>query len=409
MPPAKRRSGSSGGQIGRPKKVKIGDETVIGDGTGATVSTTAASGRPKRESVGESRYNFSGRKLTATSRKAVNGKPVKSSLRTSGSATSALPERKRDRPAAGGATVKQEKKNKTSAPPVRPTKKVRRPRKSDISGSVPIRPGSSPPVPQECLDENCPRWVTDATKDAVTPLGRGRGQGAPPPSAKRGRGRPKGTKIVLTSDVNYVPKEPSVDDAFNDEDSTSEFSVGNDDGDRDRQYWLMKAEPDSRIVNGIDVKFSIDDLMNSDKPEPWDGVRNYVARNHMRAMRKGDLAFFYHSNCTVPGVVGIMKIVQEHSVDPSQFDQAHPYFDPKSDPAKPKWDYVHVGFVRKFNHMVDLKQLKARATEDGPLKQMAMLRQSRLSVSPVTRREWEVILDMAGEKDVSETELVADE
>jgi hypothetical protein len=77
------------------------------------------------------------------------------------------------------------------------------------------------------------------------------------------------------------------------------------------RYWLMKAEPNSRIENGIDVKFSIDDLAAKTVPEPWDGIRNHVAKNNILAMRKGDLAFFYHSNCKVPAVVGIMEVVGE--------------------------------------------------------------------------------------------------
>ena len=124
----------------------------------------------------------------------------------------------------------------------------------------------------------------------------------------------------------------------------SEDEAGSD----GHQFWLMKAEPESRIEKGKDVKFSIDDLKASSSPEPWDGVRNLegtfmskfvfstmfdssilqneshfqircinkrIARNNMRAMTKGDLAFFYHSNCKVPGIVGIMEIVEEHSVD----------------------------------------------------------------------------------------------
>jgi hypothetical protein len=76
------------------------------------------------------------------------------------------------------------------------------------------------------------------------------------------------------------------------------------------QYWLMKAEPESRIVKGKDVKFSIDDLKEM-KTSCWDGVRNHAAKNHMRAMKKGDLCFFYHSNCKVPGIVGIMRVAKE--------------------------------------------------------------------------------------------------
>jgi predicted RNA-binding protein with PUA-like domain len=113
----------------------------------------------------------------------------------------------------------------------------------------------------------------------------------------------------------------------------------------------------------------------------------------MRAMRKGDLAFFYHSSCAVPGAVGVMRIVAEHSTDESAFDPEHPYFDPKSDAAKPKWEVVHVEFVKKFDNIVTLRDLKSEA----PLSNMQMLRQSRLSISSVTPNEWAHILGLAGE------------
>jgi len=80
-------------------------------------------------------------------------------------------------------------------------------------------------------------------------------------------------------------------------------------------YYLMKAEPNTRLENGIDVKFSIDDLQAATVPEPWEGVRNYVARNNMMAMKKGELAFFYHSNCKVPGIAGVMEVAEESCVD----------------------------------------------------------------------------------------------
>jgi EVE domain len=75
------------------------------------------------------------------------------------------------------------------------------------------------------------------------------------------------------------------------------------------RYFLLKAEPDTRIENGIDISFSIDDLASRTSPEPWDGIRNHVAKNNILSMEKGDLAFFYHSNCKVPGIIGTMEIV----------------------------------------------------------------------------------------------------
>ena len=128
------------------------------------------------------------------------------------------------------------------------------------------------------------------------------------------------------------------------------------------------------------------------------GVRNAGARNNMRAMRKGDLAFFYHSNCAVPGIAGVMRIVEEHIVDESAFDPDHPYYDPKSDREKPKWELVKVEFVKKFEELITLRQLKSLSLPGSALQQMVMLKQSRLSVSPVTADEWQFILNLAGER-----------
>ncbi|KAJ9300710.1 hypothetical protein DTO271G3_1874 [Paecilomyces variotii] len=174
-----------------------------------------------------------------------------------------------------------------------------------------------------------------------------------------------------------------------------------DEGDNNRSYWLMKAEPESRLVKGIDVKFSIDDLQAAEEPEAWDGVRNFVARNNMRNMKKGDYAFFYHSNCKTPGIVGMMEIVEEHSVDESAFDPAHPYFDPKSSREKPKWDVVHVEFRRKFGRMVSLNELKDHGKPGGPLENLQMLKQSRLSVSAVTAEEWRFIMDLVEKEEAT--------
>ncbi|KLJ07889.1 hypothetical protein EMPG_16637 [Blastomyces silverae] len=171
-----------------------------------------------------------------------------------------------------------------------------------------------------------------------------------------------------------------------------------DEEDDTKSYWLMKAEPESRMEKGVDVRFSIDDLREASEPEPWDGVRNPAARNNMRAMKKGDLAFFYHSNCKVPGIAGIMEIVQEHSVDESAFDPAHPYYDPKSNRENPKWELVHVEFRRKFKDLITLAELKSFAKPGGPLENMQMTKQSRLSVSAVSGKEWRFIMGLAGEE-----------
>ncbi|KAF1816852.1 DUF55-domain-containing protein, partial [Eremomyces bilateralis CBS 781.70] len=160
-------------------------------------------------------------------------------------------------------------------------------------------------------------------------------------------------------------------------------------------YWLMKAEPETRIEKGKDVKFSIDDLKDCIEPEPWTGVRNYVARNNMQSMKKGELAFFYHSNIKVPGIAGICKIVEEATVDDSAFDPEDPYFDPKSNPEKPRWFCVKVSFIRKFPALVPLSVLQSHAKDGGPLAKMeaAVLRRAP-SVSKVSADQWEFVMSL---------------
>ena len=151
-------------------------------------------------------------------------------------------------------------------------------------------------------------------------------------------------------------------------------------------YWLMKSEPDA---------FGIDDLSaRHGQTEPWDGVRNYQARNMMRdEMRVGDQAFFYHSNCDEPGIVGIMEVIHEGCPDHTAFDPEHKYFDPKSDPENPRWFLVDVHYVRHLRRNISLAELKGYA--DGPLEGMALVRKgNRLSVMPVAPEQWEFILSL---------------
>ncbi|KAF2802746.1 DUF55-domain-containing protein, partial [Mytilinidion resinicola] len=162
-----------------------------------------------------------------------------------------------------------------------------------------------------------------------------------------------------------------------------------------RNYWLMKAEPNTRLENGHDVKFSIDDLAARTSPEPWDGIRNHVAKNNLLAMRRGDLAFFYHSNCKVPGIVGIMEVVREATPDESAWDSGSAYYDPKSGPEKRTWYLVHVEFRRKFREMVGLRELQEYKGRGEALEGMQLLKQSRLSVSKVEEGEWEFIMGLA--------------
>ena len=147
-------------------------------------------------------------------------------------------------------------------------------------------------------------------------------------------------------------------------------------------YWLMKSEPTS---------FSIDTLQKK-KKTPWDGVRNYQARNMMRDdMKIGDLAFFYHSNCPIPGIVGIMEVVSNAYPDPTQFDPESQYFDPKATKAKPIWFLVDLQFKEKFSEIISLERLRAAPY----LSDLWILRKgSRLSITPVTAMQWKDILKM---------------
>jgi predicted RNA-binding protein with PUA-like domain len=146
----------------------------------------------------------------------------------------------------------------------------------------------------------------------------------------------------------------------------------------------MKSEPDA---------FSIDDLERVGR-EPWSGVRNYQARNYMmKDMRVGDGVLFYHSNTAEPGVVGLAEVVSVAYPDPTQFKKKSPYFDPKSTLAEPRWFLVDVGFVRKFDHVVTLAQLKADADELGDFE--LLKRGTRLSVLPVNAAQWRHILSLA--------------
>ncbi|KAF1994187.1 DUF55-domain-containing protein [Amniculicola lignicola CBS 123094] len=164
-------------------------------------------------------------------------------------------------------------------------------------------------------------------------------------------------------------------------------------------FWLLKAEPLPRYENGINVAFSIDDLAACTVPEPWSGVRNPQARNNMQAMRNGDLAFFYHSNAKPSGVVGVMKVVEEAKVDETAFDKKDPYYDAKSEKEKPKWYCVGVEFVSKFKGVVDLHQIKGHAEKGGKLEGMQLVTNSRLSVSRVSKEEWNFIMELAEELD----------
>ena len=150
-------------------------------------------------------------------------------------------------------------------------------------------------------------------------------------------------------------------------------------------YWLFKSEPDA---------FSISDLKAmKGKKDHWDGIRNYQARNLMRdQMVKGDLGFFYHSSCKVPGIVGIVEIVKEAYPDHTSWDPKAKYYDPKSSPDNPRWVMIDVKFRQEFKEIISLEQLRTVPKLEG----MALLQKgSRLSIQPVTKAHWNTIVKMS--------------
>lgn len=148
------------------------------------------------------------------------------------------------------------------------------------------------------------------------------------------------------------------------------------------QYWIMKSEPDT---------YSIDDL-KSFNIDHWDGIRNYQVRNFFRdTMQVGDQAFFYHSNCKEPGIVGLMEIASEAYPDHTAFIKGEKYFDAKSDPDQPRWLMIDVKYQRHLKRKITLGDLRNQKT----LESMRLLqRGNRLSVIPLEKKEWNYILGM---------------
>jgi predicted RNA-binding protein with PUA-like domain len=145
-------------------------------------------------------------------------------------------------------------------------------------------------------------------------------------------------------------------------------------------HWLMKTEPD---------EFSIDDLARV-KREPWSGVRNYQARNHLKAARLRDLVLIYHSSCEVPAVAGIAEVARAAYPDPTQFERKSDYYDPRSPKHDPRWVALDVKYKRKLERPIPLEELKRHAEALGDF---ALLRRgNRLSVLPVTGAQYDYIL-----------------
>ncbi len=148
------------------------------------------------------------------------------------------------------------------------------------------------------------------------------------------------------------------------------------------RYWLMKSEPDEASID--------DALAAKHKGVPWTGVRNYQARNFMRdQMQLGDGVLFYHSSCAEPGIAGIAEVASGCYPDPTQFEPASPYYDPKSTPEDPRWLLVDVRALRK-TRLISLPELRSHPELDD----MQILRRgNRLSITPVTLAEWDFIVN----------------
>lgn len=152
------------------------------------------------------------------------------------------------------------------------------------------------------------------------------------------------------------------------------------------RYWLMKSEPNV---------FSISDLYKQ-HTTLWDGVRNYQARNFMqKEMCVGDEVLFYHSNAEPPGVAGIAKVAEEAVPDPSQFDKKSKYYDPKATHEKPIWYCVRIEFVRKFDRLVSLQELRNASDLTG---MMVLAKGQRLSIQPVTAQEFKGVCGLASSR-----------
>jgi len=144
-------------------------------------------------------------------------------------------------------------------------------------------------------------------------------------------------------------------------------------------YWLMKSEPDV---------YSLEDLKQEGQTL-WDGVRNYQARNFMRTMAIGDSVFFYHSNTKPPGIVGLMEVIENNVIDPTQFDPQSDYFDLKSSSDNPRWQTVKVKFIRAFPKLISLDQLKQTF---APEELLVVKKGNRLSIMPIASNIAEKIL-----------------
>jgi predicted RNA-binding protein with PUA-like domain len=372
------------------------------------------------------------------------GRPAKAA------AVAVEPSKKRGGPAKAAAAVEEE--TEFEEEPTEEPKKRGRPAKKS-KAAAPKKSGRATKVvqadPESAVDEE--DEVEDADNDAAEaelPKKRGRpGKKAATEDAPKKRGRPAKvatepaeapaapdtpaprkrhsgrtggptTKIATdATDAADQLEEELVDEvskSAKSSDKRKASSISENEG--GKNYWLFKAEQVDRVEtlkNGskFNTKFTIDDLKKG-APEPWEGVRNMVARNNMRAMKLGDLAFFYASQGKQPGITGIVEVVKEHEPDFTVTDTSSIGFvEPDKRSKENQWSLVHVEFRKKLSKPVPLKVLQKFSSGTGVLKDMQVMKQVRLSVSKVTEKEWNFIVDnlIEGYEDEDEGEGDEDE
>eukprot|EP01068_Selenidium_serpulae_P016808 Selendium_serpulae@DN6325_c0_g1_i1.p1 len=174
----------------------------------------------------------------------------------------------------------------------------------------------------------------------------------------------------------------------------------------EQAFYLIKSEPNTRMEKGMDMKFSLTDLIECEnQTAEWDGVRNYLARNILKSMKIGDYCFFYHSNCKPPGIVGVVQVVKEAYPDHTQFDAKNPHFDASSKKDDPRWIMVDVKYVRSLKRMLSLDELKLYRTAE--LSNMDLFVKARLSCQRVSAAEWNFLhnLEENEDRETDETDV----
>lgn len=205
--------------------------------------------------------------------------------------------------------------------------------------------------------------------------GAGEGDGSKAKAPPRGKGRGKGKVADGGTEAAVEEKQEGAGEQQG--------------GSGGKRYYLMKSEPE---------EFSLDDLAaKPDQTGHWEGVRNAQARNIMRGMALGDEAFFYHSSCKVPAIVGVVRVVREAYPDHFAFNKDSKYYDERSTPEAPKWWMVDVQLVRRTARPVTLAELRAEGERGEPIRSMTLINKSRLSVQPVTEAQWQRILELEQE------------